>query len=194
MVIILTASVPLASFRNRWIPHTPMLGFSMLCSDREGYLSQFSLHSSSTNFISQKFSDTAMILAVSVSKHCTLDLSVLKVQGSIGGFLFFLLFCHSRKIFTDHFVIAHVDFGIAFSMKFLSSSAFSGFWKALEQDTTSSLIGRRKVQNTCEISFSCILIFTLNVFLVCKFPTFTKLLLWSLLTQAFWGMFLKPFK
>ena len=37
-------------------------------------------------------------------------------------FCLFLRFCHSRKIFTDQFVTARVDFGIAFSIKFLSSS------------------------------------------------------------------------
>jgi len=107
-----------------------------------------------TNFISQKFSDSAVILAISVSKRCTLDLSVLKAQGLIAGFLFFLPFCHSRKIFT-----ARVDFGIAFSIKFLSSSALLGFRKVLEQDAVSSSVSRRKVQNTCVIWFSCILIY-----------------------------------
>ena len=83
-----------------------------------------------TNFISQKFSDAAVILAISVPKRCTLDLSVVKAQGSIAGFLFFLPFCHSRKNFTDHFVTSRVEFGIAFSIKFLSSSALLGFRKA----------------------------------------------------------------
>ena len=73
-------------------------------------------------------------LNLSVSRRCTLDLSVVKAQGWIAGFLFFLPFYHSRKIFTDHFVTARVDFGIAFSIKFLSSSALLGFRKALEQD------------------------------------------------------------
>ena len=63
----------------------------------------------------------------------------------------FLLLKINTKIFTDHFVTARVDFGIAFSIKFLSSSAFLGFRKALERYAMSSLISRRKVQNTCEI-------------------------------------------
>ena len=126
---------------------------------------------------------------------CTLDLSVVKAQGSIAGFLFFQPFCHSRKIFTDHFVTARVEFGIAFSIKFLSSSALLGSRKALEQDAMSSSVSRRKVQNTCDIWFSCIVIHTWYVFLVCKFPTFKKKkLLWNLLTHAFSGMFFKPFK
>ena len=108
----------------------------------------------STNFISQKLSDSA--------KRCTLDLSVVKERrrkGSIAGFLFFLPFCHSRKIFTDHFVTARVDFRIAFSInyKFLSSSALLGFRKVL--DAMSSSVSRRKVRNMCEIRFSCILIY-----------------------------------
>ena len=43
----------------------------------------------STNFISQKFIEAAVILAVSESKRCTLDLSVVKAQGLIARFLFF---------------------------------------------------------------------------------------------------------
>jgi len=106
-----------------------------------------------SKFISRKFSDSAVILAISVSKRRTLNLLVVKAQGSIAGFLFFLPFCHSRKIFTGHFVTACVEFGIAFSIKFLSSSALLGFRKALEllQDAMSSSVSRRKVQNTCEI-------------------------------------------
>ena len=40
---------------------------------------------------------------------------------------------------------ARVDFGIAFSIKFLSSSALLGFSKALEQDAMSSSASRRKL-------------------------------------------------
>ena len=68
----------------------------------------------STNFISQKFSDSAVVWVISMSKRCTLDLSVLKAQGSIAGFLFLLPFCHTRKIVNDHFAVtARVDFGIS---------------------------------------------------------------------------------
>ena len=105
----------------------------------------------STNLIRQKFSDSAVILGISVSKRSTLDLSVVKGQGSIAGFWFFQPFCHSRKNFTDHFVTAHVDFRIAFSIKFLHSSALLGSRKVLEQDAMSSSVSRRKVQNVCEI-------------------------------------------
>ena len=45
-----------------------------------------------TNLISQKFSDTAVILAIAVSKRCTQDLPVVNTQGSSTGFLFP---CHS---------------------------------------------------------------------------------------------------
>ena len=48
-------------------------------------------------------------------------------------------------IFTDHFVPARVDFGITFSIKFLSSSALLGFRKALAQEAMSSSVSRRKV-------------------------------------------------
>ena len=47
-----------------------------------------------------------------------------------------------------HFVTARVaDFGIAFSIKFLSSSAFLGFRKVLEQDAMSSSVSRRKYKH-----------------------------------------------
>ena len=72
---------------------------------------------------------------------------------SIAGFLFFVTFCHSRKIFTDHFVTASVDFRIAFSIKFLSSSALLGFRKVLEQDAMSSSVSRRKVRNVWDLIF-----------------------------------------
>ena len=38
------------------------------------------------NLMSQKFSDTAIILAIAVSKRCTHDLPVVNTQGSITGF------------------------------------------------------------------------------------------------------------
>ena len=41
-----------------------------------------------TILISQKFSDTAVILAMAVSKCCTQDLPVVNTQGSSTGFLF----------------------------------------------------------------------------------------------------------
>ena len=41
-----------------------------------------------TNLISQKFSDSAVILAKAVSKHCSQALSVVKTQGWSTGFLF----------------------------------------------------------------------------------------------------------
>ena len=41
-----------------------------------------------TNSVSQKFSDTAVILAIGVSKRCTQDLPVVNTQGSNTGFLF----------------------------------------------------------------------------------------------------------
>ena len=45
-----------------------------------------------TSLISQKFSDTAVILDIAVSKRCTPDLPVVNTQGSSTGFLFT---CHS---------------------------------------------------------------------------------------------------
>jgi len=46
--------------------------------------------------------------------HFRLSSFQVKAQGSIAGFLFFLPFCHARKILTDHFAVtARVDFGIS---------------------------------------------------------------------------------
>ena len=104
----------------------------------------------STHFIRQKVSDSAVILAISVSRRC-MHFRLVSCEGSIAGFLFFLPPCHSRNIFTDYFVTARVDFGMAFSIKFLASSALLGFREALEQDAMSSSVGGTKVQNTCEI-------------------------------------------
>ena len=41
-----------------------------------------------TNLISQKFSDSAVILATAAAKRCTQDLPVVNKQGSRTGFLF----------------------------------------------------------------------------------------------------------
>ena len=108
------------------------------------------------HFFSQKVSDSAVILAISVSKRCTLDLSVVKVRrrkGSIVGCLFFLTFCHSRNFFTDHFVTARVDFRIAFLIKFLSSSALLGFQKVLKQDAVSSSVAKEKFEICVRFDF-----------------------------------------
>ena len=62
---------------------------------------------------------------------------------------------------------ARVDFGVAFSINFFSSSAFLGLRKALEQDAMSSsvsVVRRRKVPNACEIWFSYKSNFTYNIF------------------------------
>ena len=61
------------------------------------------------------------------------------------------IFFSYHSAIPEKFVTARVDFGIAFSIKIISSSALFGFGKALEQDAMSSSISRRKVQNTCEI-------------------------------------------
>ena len=119
-----------------------MLGACLMLFQLISHTVNLLLHkNNSKNFVSQKFRDSAVILAISVSRRCTLDLSVVKAQGSIAGFLFFLLFCHSRKIFTHHFVTEHVEFGVALLR----------LRKALELDTMSSSVSRRKAQNTCEI-------------------------------------------
>ena len=110
----------------------------------------------SRHFISQKVSDSAVVLAISVSKRCTLDLSVVKARrrkGSIAGWLFFLPFCHSRNFFTDHFLTARVDFRIAFLIKFLSYSVLLGFRKVLKQDAISSSFVKEKLETCVRFDF-----------------------------------------
>ena len=90
----------------------------------------------STNLISNNFNDFAAILAIVVTKSCSLDLPVVKAQSSIAGSVFFLPFSHSRKIFKDHFVTDVSTLG--FSINFLSFSAFfPGSRKDPEQDAMS---------------------------------------------------------
>ena len=72
--------------------------------------------------------------------------------------LFFLPFCHSRKIFNDHFVTARVDSGVAFSIKLLSSSAFLGFRIAQEQDAMSSSVRPGTRRTLVELNSSNLLI------------------------------------
>ena len=55
-----------------------------------------------TNLISQKLSDSAVILAIEVSKRCTQDLSVVKRQGSSIGFLFSYHSAISKTTFSLH--------------------------------------------------------------------------------------------
>ena len=93
------------------------------------------------------------ILYIKNTNIKSLHSSVMNAQGSITGFLFFLPFCHSRKIFSDHFVTTRVDFGVAFSINFLSSSAFLGFQKALEQDAISSSVSIEKFKTRVRLYF-----------------------------------------
>ena len=46
-----------------------------------------------------------------------------------------------KYFFKDYFFTTRVDFGVLFSINFLSSSAFLGFRKALEQDAMHVLFG-----------------------------------------------------
>ena len=79
-----------------------------------------------TSLISQKFSDTAVILAVAVSKRCTQDFPVVYTQGSSTGFLFPTIQPFQKNFFEEYIFIRIVDSGVPFSTNFLSSSAFLG--------------------------------------------------------------------
>ena len=53
-----------------------------------------------------------------------------------------------KQFFKEYFFNGIVDFGVPFSINFLSSSAFLGFQKALEQDAISSLVSVvRRLEN-----------------------------------------------
>ena len=94
-----------------------------------------------TNLISQKFSDTAVILALAVSKRCTQDLPAVNKQHSSTVFLFtYSLVIPEFFFFKEYFFSGKVDFGVPFSINFLSASAFLGFRKALEQDAMPSSV------------------------------------------------------
>ena len=90
-----------------------------------------------TSLISQKFSDSAVILA---NSKCP---SVASCEYARLEYWIFVYrpFSHCRKNFLrDYFFTVLFDFGLPFSINFLSSSAFLGFRKALEHDTMCSSV------------------------------------------------------
>ena len=104
--------------------------------------------------MSQKFSDLAVILAITVYKRCTQDLSVVKTQGSSTSFSFSYHSAISENLFKGYFFTARVDFWVAFSINLHFFPEILGFRKALEHNTMSSsvsVVRRRKVLNACEI-------------------------------------------
>ena len=81
------------------------------------------------------------MLAIAVSKRCTQDLAVVNMQvSSTAGFFLPTIQPFQKTFFKEYFFSGIVDFGVPFSVNFLSSSAFLGFQKALEQDSMSSSI------------------------------------------------------
>ena len=79
----------------------------------------------------QKLSDSAVILAIAVSKRCTQDF-----EYWIFGYCTIRPF--QNNVFKEYFFSVFADFGVPFSINFHSSSTFLGFRKALEQDAMSS--------------------------------------------------------
>ena len=119
-----------------------------------------------TNLISQKFSDSAVILA----KDSMQDFSVVRTQGTSSRFLFSYHSAIPENLFKGYFFTTRAEFGVVFSINFISSPAFLGFWKALEQGAMSSsvsAVGRRIVLNACIIWFSCMYNFISNIFFLC---------------------------
>ena len=64
-----------------------------------------------TNFISKKFSDLAVILAITVSERCTQDISVVKTQGSSTSFPFSYNSAIQENLFKGYFSTAMLSFG-----------------------------------------------------------------------------------
>ena len=102
-----------------------------------------------TNLISQKFSDTAVILAIAVSKRCTQDLPVVTVlKARVLDFCLPTIRPFQKNFFKEYFFSRIFDFGAPFSINFISSSTFLGFRKALEQDAMSSSVSVvRRLEN-----------------------------------------------
>ena len=104
--------------------------------------------------MSQKFSDLAVVLAITVYERCTRDFSVVKTQGSSTSFSFSNHSAIPENLFKGYFFTARVDFGVAFSINLLFSPNILGIRKALEHNAMSSsvsVVRRRKVLNECEI-------------------------------------------
>ena len=107
-----------------------------------------------TNLISRKFSDLAEILAITVYKGCTQDLSVVETQDSGTSFSFSYHSAISENLFKGYFFTARVDFGVAFFINLLFCPDILGFRKALEHNampSSVSVVRRSKVLNACEI-------------------------------------------
>ena len=93
------------------------------------------------NLIRQQFSDTTVILAIAVSKRCTQDLPVVTVlKARVLDFCLPTIRPFQKTFFKEYFFSGIVDFGVPFSINFLSYSAFLGSRKALEQDAMSSSV------------------------------------------------------
>ena len=113
------------------------------------YLTFFQNNTLSNQYINKKFSDTAVILAIAVSKRCTQDLPVVTVRKArVLDFCLPTIRPLQKIVFKEYFFSGIGDVGVPFSINFLSSSGFLGFRKALEQDAMSSSVsGVRRLEN-----------------------------------------------
>ena len=105
------------------------------------------------------------------------DFSVVRTQGSSTRFLFSYHSAILENLFKGYFFTTRAEFGVVFSINFISSPAFLGFWKALEQGAMSSsvsTVGRRIVLNEGSIWFSCMYNFISNIFLYANFKLSQK--------------------
>ena len=94
--------------------------------------------------LSPKFSDSAVILAIALSKRCTEETCKLwKRKARVLDFCFPTMRPFQKIFFRDYFFTARVDFKAVCSINFLFSSAFR---KALEQGVTSSSVSRELKQ------------------------------------------------
>ena len=87
-------SCPLSSLHQHHLHLPESAEFHTQCCTATGKDTfHHSLFTVLQQILSAHFTDSAVILAMSVSKHCSLDLAVVKAQGSIAGLLFFLPVC-----------------------------------------------------------------------------------------------------
>ena len=73
------------------------------------YRSPSSLQTSSTNFVNQKFNDSAIMLTMFITRLWILSRSTSNPASSFAACLFNLAFCHCAKILKDHFVTCIVS-------------------------------------------------------------------------------------
>ena len=93
-----------------------------------------------TNLISQKISASAVISTINSCISVQVLHSRLARKARVLDYCLPTIRPFQKNFFKEYFFSRIVDFGVPFSINFLTSSAFLGFRKALEQDAMSSSV------------------------------------------------------